>query len=75
MLAVMTTHRSCPRCESPAVAPSGTCTPCGFTQGPPVAMTPQTRVRVLDALAANDLDHAVREILTAHADGGLTIGR
>lgn len=69
-------HITCRRCGT--LSPIGTtpCARCGVALGGEyVYIETATRIRLLDALAAGDLDEMVRVTLAAHADGLLEVAR
>jgi ribosomal protein L40E len=68
-------YKTCGRCGTVTAAHARTCDRCGVAWGPTVRIEVATRIRMLDALIAGDLDEIVRLTLDAHADGLLEVTR
>jgi len=69
------TFKVCPRCSTVSDSRDTVCAPCGLTFGPRVHIETATRVRLLDALVAGDLDELIRLTLEAHADGLIEVAQ
>jgi ribosomal protein L37E len=69
------THKTCGRCGTVTAAHARTCDRCGVAWGPNVRIEVATRIRMLDALAAGDLDEIIRLTLDAAADGLIGVAR